>query len=153
MKKNSAPQEAKYFKYQLSKKMILLAVLALLLSVVGIGLSVYRIVKNGVIEFSDVLKSPLLILVCLFCIAVVVSILVKSQYVIDKKNYTTQFGFIKSSFAIKDITSIVLDTATSKLTVYVGEQYSVLSLSPEWNNDFIQALREVNPNIDFSFTQ
>ena len=46
----------------------------------------------------------------------------------------------------------MLDSDTKKLTVYIGEQYSVLSLNAEWNDAFIKALREINPNIDFSFT-
>jgi hypothetical protein len=36
--------------------------------------------------------------------------------------------------------------------VYVGEQFSVLSLSPEWNHEFVAAIREVNPDIEFTFT-
>jgi hypothetical protein len=45
-----------------------------------------------------------------------------------------------------------LNTDTYKLTVFIGEQYSVLSLSPEWNDEFITAIRAVNPNIEFTFT-
>ena len=152
MKDSNAPQEAKYFKYRFTKLMIALAIGILLLCAGGIVLSVYRITVDGIEEFTDVLRYPLLIAVALFCIVLVISMLVKSQYVVDSKYYTVEFGFIKSKYPIKDITSIILNTDEHKLTVYVGEEYSVLSINPEWNDDFVRALLEVNKNIDYSFT-
>ena len=70
----------------------------------------------------------------------------------DGTHYTTQFGFIKSSFLIADITAIVLDSDTKKLTVYVGEEFTVLSLNEAWNEEFVRALLDANPEIEYSFT-
>lgn len=132
--------------------MIALAIAALILCILGIAISVYRIIVYKLREPTDYLTSPLLIGICLLCIVVVVALLIRSRYIVTNEHYITQFGIIKSKFPIKEITAVVLDTKTNKLTVRVGEQYSVLSLSPEWNHDFVQALRDVNPNIDYSFT-
>ncbi len=145
-------KKKRYFKYKFTKTMLALAVGAIVLCLAGLCISVYRLATYGVHGFSEALQSPLLILICLFCIALIVSILLKSQYVVDETYYTTQFGFIKSRFLIKDVTSMVLDSDTKKLTVYVGEEYSVLSLSPEWTDDFIKAIQDVKPDIEFSFT-
>ncbi len=152
MDKKEQPSTVKKFKYQFTKTMYVLAVCVILLCAVGIAISVYRIVKFGLDGFSDFLQSPLLIVICLFCIVLVISLLVKSQYVIDDTHYTTQFGFIKSKYPIKDITALQLDTDTKKLTVFIGEEFSVLSLNEKWQNEFIAAMRAVNPSIDFSFT-
>jgi hypothetical protein len=152
MDKNSQPKKAKYFKYSFTKTLIALIFVVIALCGAGIGISIYRLARFGIPEWSDALKSPLLIAACLFCIATVVGILVKSQYIIDETHYTTQFGFIKSKFPIKDVTKLELNTDTHKLIIFVGEQFSVLSLSPVWNDEFIAALREVNPNIEFTFT-
>ena len=152
MKTNSSPKKAKYFKYQFTPTLIILSIAVILLCLAGMTISVYRIVKFGISGPSELLKSPLLIAICLFCIAMMISVLVKSQYIVDETYYTTQFGFIKSKFLIKDVTKLELDTDTQKLTVYVGEQFSVLSLSPEWNHEFVTAIREVNPDIEFTFT-
>lgn len=152
MKTNSTPKKAKYFKYQFTPMLIILSIAVILLCLAGMVVSIYRIAKFGISDAFELLKSPLLILICIFCIATMVSVLVKSQYIVDETYYTTQFGFIKSKFPIKDITKLELDTDTQKLTVYVGEQFSVLSLSPEWNHDFVTAIREVNPDIEFTFT-
>ena len=152
MDKNTQPKKAKYFKYHFTKTLIALIFLVLALCTAGIAVSIYRISKFGIAEWTDALKSPLLIAACLFCIATVLGILIKSQYVIDETHYTTQFGFIKSKFPIKDITRLELNTDTHKLIVFIGEEFSVLSLSPVWNDEFIAALREVNPDMEFTFT-
>ncbi len=152
MDKQKKPTQAKYFKYQLSKTMIALAIAVILLCGAGIGVSVYRIVAFGIHGFTDTLQSPFLIGICLLCIVIVVGILVKSQYVVDDRYYYLQFGFVKSKFAISDVTSLELNTTTNKLTVFIGEEYSVLTLNEKWREEFIAALRAVKPQIDFTFT-
>ena len=152
MKKNSSPKGAKYFKYQFTPLLIILSVLVIVLCLAGMGVSIYRIVRFGVGGFTDALKSPLLIAICIFCIVLMISVLAKSQYIVDDTYYTTQFGFVKSKFPIKDVTKLELNMDTRKLTVYVGEEFSVLSLSPDWNDEFIAAIRAVKPEIEFTFT-
>lgn len=152
MEKKTAPQGAKYFKYKLTKGMIIIAVIILIVAAGGVALSVYRLIKSSLSEVTDFITHPLLILVSLFCIALTISILCKSQYIVTDKEYIMQFGFIKSTYAIKDITKAVYDTDKKKLTVFVGEEFSVLPLCAEWHEDFVQALRAVKPSIDYSFT-
>lgn len=153
MKKQNAPHAAEYFKFRFTKTVIGLAIAVLILCSVGIALSIWRIVAYGLNGAGDLLKSPFLILVCVFCISLVVSIFVCSRYIVTEEYFITQFGFIKSKFLMKDMTSILLNSDTNKLTVYMGEQqYFVLSIDPAWNDAFIAALRKANPNIEFSFT-
>ena len=150
--KNKAPQQIKRFKYKFTPTMLALAYAVLVLCLVGIVVSVWRIMQFGIGGFSDALKSPFLIAVCVLCIVIVVAMLFKSEYTVDATHYTTRFGIIKSKFLIKDVTSLVLNTDQRKLTVYFGEQYAVLSIDPTLCDAFISALREVKPSIDFSFT-
>ena len=132
--------------------MIVLLIVALALCVAGLIVSIFRIRNEGVHGFTDALQSPLLIAICVFAIVFIISVLIKSQYVVTDKHYVSQFGFVKSRFLIKDVTKIELDSDTKKLTVFVGEQFMILSLPPEQNDAFVQAMREVNKDIDFSFT-
>ncbi|MBR2441717.1 MAG: hypothetical protein IKB20_01400 [Clostridia bacterium] len=152
MKKQSAPQEAKIFKFKFTPIILALACAVIVLCALGIALSVWRLTRDGVHGFSDVLKSPFLIAVCVFGITVVVGVLIRSRYLVTKEFFITQFGFIKSKFPIKEFTSVILNTDEKKLTIYMGEAFIVTSISPEWNNDLVQALREVNKDIEFSFT-
>ena len=153
MKNQNAPHAAESFKFRFTKTVIGLAIAVVALCLVGIGLSIWRIATFGINGVGDVLKSPFFILVCVFCITLVVSIFVRSRYIVTKEHFITQFGFIKSKFPIKDMTSIVLNSDTNKLTVYMGEQqYFILSIDPSWNDAFIEALRNANSNVEFSFT-
>ena len=152
MKKQSAPHEAKSFKFRFTPLMIVLAIAVILLCMAGIALSIWRIIAQGIKGFNDVLKSPFLIVICLFGIVVVVAMLVRSRYVITQDTFVMQFGLIKNNFPTNKFTSVLLDTDSKKLTVYMGEEFFVVTTNPEWNNDFVQALREVKPDIEFSFT-
>ena len=152
MKKQSAPQEAKNFKFRFTPLMIILAIAVFILCAAGIVLSGWRIHNQGIHGFNDALKSPLLIAICVFGIVVVAALLIRSQYVITEKELIVQFGIIKNKFNVAEFTSILLDTDTQKLTIYMGEAFFVVTTNPMWNNDFVQALREVKPEIEFSFT-
>ena len=152
MDKKSTPQGAKYFKYKLTKGMLAIAIVILAVSVGGAVLSVFRMIRSSFEEVTDFITHPLLIIASLFCIVLTISILSKSQYVVTDKDYIMQFGFIKSTYPIKDVTKVVYDTDTKKLTVFVGDEYSVLPLCADWQEEFVNALREVKPSIEYSFT-
>ncbi|MBQ9728219.1 MAG: hypothetical protein IJV85_01345 [Clostridia bacterium] len=141
-----------YFKITFSKAIIGICLAIYVLCAAGIAASIYRMVRFGIHGFNDVLKYPFLIAVCVFCIAIVTALLIKSQYIVDEQKLTTQYGFIKSSFEIKKLTSLVYDTDSKKLSVYMGEEFFVLSLPEEQTNDFVQAIRAVKPDVEYSFT-
>ena len=132
--------------------MILLAIAVILLCSAGIGVSIWRITQNEVKRLGDMLKSPFLIAICVFCIVLMISVLIRSRYILNNEEFIAQFGFIKSKYAVKDFTSVTLDTDTRKLAVYMGENFFILVIDPAQNNDFVQALRKVNPNVEFNFT-
>jgi hypothetical protein len=150
--KNKKQNDQIIIKYQFTKMLTVLAYTVILLCVTGIGVSAYRIWTLGIHGVYDALKSPFLILVCILCIVIVISILIRSQYVIENKKFIIQFGIIKSSFEIKKITSILLNSDTKKLTIYFGEDFTVISIPVEENENLVRGLRDVNPNIDYSFT-
>lgn len=152
MKNVSQPKSAKIYEIKFTKAIIAVAIAVLIFCAFGIAFSVIQLIKVGVASAFEMLKYPFLILISLFCIAVVVAILVKSEYVIDTQYLTSKFGFIHSKCDVKKITAVVLDTDTYKLTVQCGEEFFVISVNKEWNEAFVRDLMAVNPNIDYSFT-
>ena len=152
MKNSLLPKEAKIYKIQFTKTIIILAIAVLIFCCIGIGFSIYQISQRGVNGLREILKYPFLILVSIFCIVIVISILAKSQYLIDERYLTSQYGFIKSRYDIKNITSIVLDTDKNKLTIHCQEEFFIISVNKEWNEAFVHDLLAVNPSIDYSFT-
>ena len=152
MKKQSTGKQPQIFKIKLTNTMLLLCVAVFILCATGVGLSIWRIIKFGVNSFNDVIKYPFLIGVCLFCIALMIALLIKSQYVVDDTYFYTQYGFIKSRFTIKDVSALVYNTDEKKLTVQFGEEYTVVSVDPVWQEELVRAFLAVKPEIDYSFT-
>lgn len=152
MKKQEMKKQPLRFDIVFSKTIIFLIIAVIVLCLIGTGISVWRIVKFGIKDFIDVIKYPFLIAVCIFAIVLVVSVWAKSKYEIDDKNLTLCYGFIRSKYAIKDITSITQDNDAKKLSVNFGESFMVITISKEWFEEFIRALLQINPDIDYSFT-
>lgn len=144
--------EMKTFPFKFSVKIILLCAAILALCVAGVIVSTIRMIRFGIHGLNDVIKYPFLIAVCVACIVIVVSLLIKSQYVVTDKEFITQFGFIKTKYPVKDLTSLLLDREKNKLTIYMGEQFAVVSVDPKWNEDFVRELLKINPDIEYSFT-
>ena len=140
------------FPLKLSKLIIALCILCLGLCAAGIVVTTIRIINHGIFGVMDVLKYPLLLAVCVFCIVVVISILIRARYIVDEKSLITQFGLIKTTYVISDFTSITVDMQTEKMTVYQGENFFVISVKPEWKDDFIKAILAVKPEIEVDFT-
>lgn len=152
MENNNKKTEATRFPIRFSKLIIGLCIAAIILCVVAIIISVWRITQFGIHGFTDVIKYPFLIAICVFGIALVISVWIKSEYVVCDKYLSLRYGFIFSKYPIKEITSIVQDTDLKKLSVYFGEQFIVITIQPEWFEKFVRALLAVNPDINYSFT-
>ncbi len=142
----------KIFPFKHSTLSIVFCILALVLCAVGIGLSIYRIIENGIEEVTDALQSPFLILVAVLCATIIISILVKSEFIVTDAEFITRFGFIKSRLPLATVTSMTHDRTNHKLTVYCGENFSVFTLKQEWEDDLVHEICVSNPKIDFSFT-
>lgn len=130
---------------------LFIAVIALCL--ISAGVSVWRIIQYGVNGFTDVIKYPFLIAICLFGVVLVICIMAKSQYLVDDTYLVLQYGFIKSRFKASEITSIVQDTDKKKLQIYFGqEQFIVVNVHVGELEELVRALLKINPSIDYSFT-
>lgn len=152
MKKKISEQK-RSFPLRFSWKIVLLCVSALLLCAAAIAITVVRLVKNGGVKtFDDVLRYPFLIAISLVLAVLVIALLVKSEYTVDSTRLTTRFGLIKSSTDLGKITALVSDKQTNKLTVKMSEEYAVISVDPSWSEEFVRAILEGNPSIDYSFT-
>lgn len=140
------------FPFHFSKTLICLSVAALFLCVLGIAVSVWRIVKYGVGGFNDIIRYPFLILICAFAILLVITLLIKSEYVISEKYLHANFGIIKSKTELKSITAVSIDLQEEKICVYTGEPFFVMLLKKEQAQAFSAAIIQANPNIDLTFS-
>lgn len=153
MKATNPPNQTKTFPLRLGKLILILCGVCLALCAAGIAVTVVRIVENeGIHNLEDVLKFPLLIAVCLLCALLVVSLLIRSRYLIDDKFLTVQFGLIKTKYSLADLTALVVNQQNNKITFYQGEAFFVLSVQSAWSHEFVHAILEKKENLDVSYT-
>lgn len=138
----------KTYKFKLSKVAALLSALAIILSLGGIALTVYRIIKIGFASFTVGVQHVVMLIVCVALLVVFISLLIRSYYKITDKEIILKFGVIKSVFKIEEITSVHLFTKTNKLVVYFkNETYTVIVVKENWHKDFIDDLLSKNDKI------
>ena len=150
MKNQTTNNQTKAFRFQFNKRTVFFTILGMLLCLAGIATSIWRLTSEGVDGLTGALQSPLLIGICIFGLVVLISMLVRSQYLVDEKNVTVQFGIVKSKTPIESVTAIELDTDTNKLSLYTGETYTVIAVNKSWNDEFVKAIQAVKPSVDYS---
>lgn len=145
----------KIFKYKFTRLISLLIYFCLALCAVGFALNLYLCLTVGIGSAADPVY-PIIQYSAMFFISVVlavllVSILLSSKYVVGDKKLKICFGLIKSTYSIDDMESIELDRETDKLSVYFKDgTYIVIVVKQEWYNDFIEAILNVNPRIEYT---
>lgn len=125
------------------------------LCVIGFAVNLYYCVTNGVKHAADpvypIMQYVLMFFVTVVLFALLLSIMLRSAYVIDGKTFKTRFGFITSKYDVEKIDGITLDRKTNKLTVsFSSGEFIVIVVKQEWYDEFINALLEVNPKIEYT---
>lgn len=145
----------KKFKYKFSRLIYFLIAAGLVLSLVGFGLNFYVCIKNGISSAVNpvypIIQYTLMFAVTVALFVILTSILVSSYYSVNDEIFITSFGIIKSKYRIKDIETIELDRNTNKLSVYFeNDTFVVIVVKEEWYSQFVQAILDVNPKIEYS---
>ena len=138
------------FRFRFSKLIILLQIAAMVLAAAAIAYTVYRIITLGFGDASLIIQYVLLLLFGVGAIVIFSAMLIRSVYIVGKNEIILRFGLIKSVYKIKEIESIRLFSKTNKLVLYFkNEKYTVISVKPEWYNDFIREVLSHNLNIRY----
>lgn len=138
------------FRFRFSKLIILLQIAAMVLAAAAIAYTVYRMITLGFGDASLIIQYVLLLLFGVGAIVIFSAMLIRSVYIVGKNEIILRFGLIKSVYKIKEIESIRLFSKTNKLVLYFkNEKYTVISVKPEWYNDFIREVLSHNLNIRY----
>ena len=130
-------------------------IVAMVLCVLGFAINLFYCITNGTKHAADpvypVMQYTLMFFVTVVLFALLLSIMLQSAYIIDGKYFKTQFGFIVSKYDVEKIDGILLDRKTNKLTVnFSGGEFIVIVVKQEWYDEFITALLEANPKIEYT---
>lgn len=138
------------FRFRFSKLIILLQIAAMVLAAAAIAYTVYRMITLGFGDASLIIQYVLLLLFGVGAIVIFSAMLIRSVYIVGKNEIILRFGLIKSVYKIKEIESIRLFSKTNKLVLYFkNEKYTVISVKPEWYNNFIREVLSHNLNIRY----
>ena len=146
------------YPFKFTPLMLVLFFLGLALCAAGFGLTLWRFLTFIKSDLSDVyawLQYIILFFVSVFLAAIIIAMLIRSQYVITDKHLMVQFGFIRQRYELKGIYSVHLFKGLNKLAVYFDDfktKYTVIVVKDIWYDDFIQTLLSRNPKIGFSFS-
>lgn len=145
----------KTFKYNFSKLIHTLIYVGLALCIVGFGINLYFCISVGISSAANpvypIIQYSAMFFVSVLLFAILISILISSYYAVDGKVFKTCFGLIKSSYKIDEMETIELDRTTDKLSVYFKNgNYIVIVVKQEWYNEFVQAILDVNPKIEYT---
>lgn len=135
------------FKY---KKSILITVVIGLLtacSLAGIVTNIINIVTDGN-SVLRVLSYSIILAISVFMLIASLLMLFTAHYKITDTYMSVSYGVISERLPIKSINSISIFKTSDNLVVYYNEnKYQVILISADEFDDFIVALRDVNPNI------
>lgn len=151
-------QGKKRYPFRFSALMLVCFSAGILLSALCFGLTLWRFLdflKEDIDSVYGWLQYLILFGVSLFFGVLIVSMLVRSQYVITEKFLITQFGIIRQKYEIKNVCSLHLYKGINKLAVYFDEycsKYIVIVVKDVWYDDFIRTLLSIKPGIGFSFS-
>lgn len=140
------------YRFKLSKAAIAGCIFGIILGLVGIGFTIYRILSPS-LGFSSpqlIIQHVVIIIASLLALSVFPSILIRSVYKVGDKELVLWFGFIKSVYKIDDMESIHLFTKSNKLVIYFkDERYTVIVVKPDWYNEFTKDICSRNNKIRY----
>lgn len=146
------------YPFKFTPLMLVLFLLGLVLCVGGFSLTLWRFldfVQGDLGNIYGWIQYVLLFFVSVFLAALIISMLIRSQYVITQEHLILQFGFIKQKYELSRIVSVHLFKGLGKLAVYFDDfktKYAVIVVKESWYDDFAKQLIERNPKIGFSFS-
>ncbi len=141
-----------YFPARLPALIIVACIAVIALGGVGIGLSVWRLLRFDVRAVFDTVRDILLLPICTFCILTPLTIMLRSGYTVTDKTVLQHFGFFRTRYEVEQITALVLNSEKGQLTMEADGQAVVILIAPDKAEAFTRTLLSVNPDIDYGFT-
>ena len=143
----------KRYKFSYSPPVLALIIAGIVVALSSAALNVVKAINSAVNSY-DIVTLLSVFIVCAVYLVLAVSMLTSSYYIIDDKYFTLQWGLLKNQLEISAITSLKLDSANKKLTVFYNEDnFFVIRSSSIPFADLVQDLIKVNKNISFDFTE
>ena len=145
--------DMKTFKIQFEKKYIVLAYVALVLCIAMFVFHLIRLINGEQIkDYYDMITYFLIFALTVFTPILLLSVIYNSSYIVENGKLITKYGFIKSSYEISKITSVIYNAEKKQCALYFGEEFMNFAVNKSWKDEFISALQESNKKIIYNET-
>lgn len=142
----------KKFKYIFKPFYYVLIGVALLVALATIVLTIFRFFKFG-FDPSKSLGLIVTLIIVVLILVLLISMLINSCYIVNDKNFVLRWGILKNEIPIKEITRVIYNPDSDKLTIYFGPQdnFMVINIGKVNPMDLVDALLEKNKRISVEF--
>lgn len=138
----------KRFRFNYPLSVWLLLSLILVLTGAGLGLNIFNLIEYSKLGIFKTVLYTIIVMLNLALVVLDVSVMVYGCYVINDGILYSYFGLIRTKTEIKDVVQITHFKKSDKLVVYFKDaKFSVIIISPEKYENFILAVREINPAV------
>ena len=142
------------FKYKFTKVFYALFIAGILLATVCIGENVRRFIlllSTSDASATNYVASALSVIIGILGFIFIIPAMISSKYEIKKQELITKWGLITNKTNAKNITQITFFRITEKLVIYYDDDtYSNVCIDKNEFDDFVKALRDINPKIFYS---
>ncbi len=128
--------------------------------VFAVGAAVFALTLWQVIDFGlrhsampgfTVAKYVLMFFVAAALITIGVLLLTRSFFAIDGKKIKLSFAALPTVYDADDVDVVVLDRVTNRLSIVFKDEKCInVAINAEKYNDFVQAVLDANPAIEYS---
>lgn len=140
----------KSFKFRYSITVWVLLGLLIALATAGLIWNIYNVTAFWGKDWLKVATFSAICALALVLIVFGVSVAVYGRYVIKGGKLISYFGLLKTKYDIEDIVEITHFKKSNKLVTYFSDQtFTVIVIDQSEYNDFVMAVREVNPKITY----
>ena len=139
----------KTFRYRHSIVVWIILSVVLLITGAGVGLNIISATEEGIVPFK-IISYAVLGAINLFLFALVLSAIIKSEYLIKNGLLVMRFGFISIKTPLDELICITKITYLNKLVLnFKGGKYSVIVISPDKFDDFVGYIKSVCPDVEY----
>ena len=145
----------KIFRYKFTRLMYIFIAVAMVFGAAVFAITLWQVIDFGLehsaIQAATIVRYVLQFFVSVSLFVIALLFFTSSYYAVDGKKLKTSLGFLKSSYNIEKIDTVLLDRTTGKLSVMFEDESCInVVIESEKYEQFVQSILDVKPSIEYS---
>ena len=142
----------KKFRFFFSFPVWALIILSLLCALGGIGINIYNIVTA--VEGTNLFKFISFLVLCVLLAVFLLSVIIYSNYKIKGDKLYLYFGFIKTTYPLKDALNLThFEDKNMLVLFFTEEEYTRIVINKQKFNLFAEEITKANDKISYNISK